>query len=906
MTWTRLRRMFRPTERAEVDDELRFHIEMRTHELIDQGLEPARARAMAEERFGPVGPIENTLVESTRRRRQREDRAEALMQVRQDLSYAMRSLFRAPAFATASIATLALGIGAAIAVFTVVNGVLLRPLPYADPDRIHMIWIDLKENEAAEMWGRQLPLSSGFYADIERDAKSFEAVAAFRSWPLAIAATPEADAEPVAAARVRPALFDVLGVKPAAGRAFTPAEAVPGGPNVAMISHDLWQRKFGGDRGIVGRQVQLSGASFTITGVMPPGFSFPRGAELPAPLSFGVRTDVWTPLVFDSSDVQNYAVQNLSAIGKLPPGVAAAAAQAELTGLMKDLLKRAGASIKLEYQVVPMADQGAHTVKRALLILIGAVAFVLLIAAANVASLLVARVANRQRELAVRAALGAGRSRIARQLVTENLLLAGVGTTCGVLVAYWGTKMMLAMVPGSLPRADDVGLDWRVLSFAILVALVTGVVFGIAASYAVRWTRLSETLHAGDTRAAGSVRHRYGRRLLVAAEVAMSLLLLIGAALLTRSFIELQRVRPGFDASNVLTAGVGIPIAGPFQPLVNAPRWSATFDDLAARVSAAPGIVAAGAVSSLPLSGVFESGGAWPANKTFEPGLGPTAQYNVVAGSYFAAAGIRVLAGRTFDARDRAEGQRVIVVNAEYARKQFGSETDAIGRGVNTTFEFTRNNPPRIVVGVVENVKQRSLEDDPALQVYVPVTQMGYPELTFVLKHANGGTAAALAALRQAARAVNPAIVIRDIQPMEEVMATSLARQRFSMTLIGVFAAIALILAIVGLYGVLSLIVGQRRREIGVRLALGAKQRDVVRMVVGEGARVTALGVVAGIAAAIGATRVMASLLYGVATTDVLTYTSAALVVAGVALAATYVPARRAAQVDPKAALAAE
>ena len=898
--------MFRPTERAEVDDELRFHIEMRTRELIEQGIEPSQAREMAEERFGPVAPIEITLVESTRRRRQREDRAEALMQVRQDLSYAVRSLIRAPAFASAAIGTLALGIGAAIAVFTVVNGVLLRPLPYRDPARLQMIWIDYRSSEAAEMWNRQLPLSSGFYADIERESKSFSALAAFRSWPYAIAATPDADAEQVPGARVSPALFEVLGVAPLAGRVFSRAEALPGGPNVALISHDLWQRKFGGDRTIVGRQVQLSGASFTITGVMPRGFSFPRGAELPAPLSFGVRTDVWTPLVFDSADVRNYGTQNLSVVGKLANGVSALGAQSELTGIMRSFLAQAQARVQLEYQVVPMAEQGPHRVKRGLLILLGAVGFVLLIAAANVASLLVARVTNRQRELAVRAALGAGRSRIARQLVTENLLLAVVGTTCGVIVAFWATRVMLAMVPGSLPRADDVALDWRVLSFAALVALVTGVAFGIAAAYSVRWTRLSETLHAGDTRSAGSIRHRYGRRLLVAAEVAMSLLLVIGAALLTRSFIELQNVRPGFDATNRLTAGVSIPVAGPFRPLENGPRWAATFDQLATRLAGTPGIAAAGAVSALPLSGVFESGGAWPAGRTFEPGMGPSAQYNVVAGDYFAAAGIRVIAGRAFDARDNATGQRVIVVNREYAVKQFGSETDAIGRGVNTTFEFTRNNPPRIIIGVVENVKQRALDDDPANQVYVPVTQMGYPGLTFVMRHASGGTAAALAALKQAVRDVNPAATINDVRSMSDVMSTSLARQRFSMTLIAVFAVLALVLAVVGLYGVLALIVGQRRREIGVRLALGAKPRDVVRMVVGEGARVTALGVVAGVGAALGLTRLMASLLYGVGTMDALTYTGAAAVVAAVALAATYVPARRAAQVDPKAALSAE
>lgn len=901
MIWQRLRRIFRPTARAEVDDEIAFHIQMRTRELIDQGVDPARAREMAEERFGPVPPIEKQLVDSTRRRRQREDRAETFMNITQDLRYAVRSLRKSPAFAVAAIATLALGVGATLAVFTVVNGVLLRPLPYSDPSRIQMIWITAQNVEGVNS---DLPLTSGFYSDIERQSRSFEAMAAFRSWPHSLSDASGTEPEPVAGARVSPALFAVLGLRPIIGQPFGPEHALPGGESVVVIGYDLWQRRFGGDASIIGKQVTLSGQPFTVTGVMPAGFTFPRGAELPSAFTFGLRTEVWTPLVFDSSDVRNYGTMNLSAVGRISD-ISPSAAQAELSGIMQRFLKENAPNLKLDYRLVSIADQAGHKVKRGLLILLGAVVLVLLIAGANVASLLVARIAIRQRELAVRAALGAGRGRIARQLVTENLVLAVAGTAIGIVISYWATKVMLALVPGAMPRADDIGLDWRVLLLATVVALLAGVGFGVAAAFAVRWSRLSATLHAGDLRSAGSVAHRYGRRFLAATEVALSLMLLIGAALLTRSFIALQQVRPGFDASNVLTAGVSIPIAGRFAPERDGPRWSATFNEITSRLGSSPGVAAAGAVSSLPLSGSFESGGVRIPGKTYQPGQGPSAQYNVVAGNYFSAAGIRLFAGRTFDASDDAPGRASIVVNRELARRQFGSEAGAIGRELNATFEFTRNRPPRTIVGVVDDVKQTSLDEEPTPQVYVPVSQMTYPGLTLVVR-ATGDPLSLLGAVKREVRAVDPAATVNDVRAMEDVVSHSLARQRFSMTLIGVFAALALVLAIVGLYGVLALIVGQRRREIGVRLALGAEPRNVVRMILGEGARMAAVGVVLGIGGAFALTRVLGSLLYGVSTTDAWTFGGAALLVAAVALAATYAPARRAARVDPKTALTAE
>jgi putative ABC transport system permease protein len=927
VTWTVLRTLFRASARDEAEAEIAFHIEERTRELVEQGVEPARARQLAEERFGPIPPVERALEDSLRRRRKREERSESIGSLTQDLRYGVRGLRRNPVFATAAVATLALGLGATLAVFNVVNGVLLRPLPYQDPHRITMIWIAMREADGTVS---QLPLTSGFFADIERDSRTFEAMAAFRSWSYAVAHEPDAEPELVAGARVSPALFDVLGIQPAVGRAFTRAEAVPGGPNVAVISHHLWQRRFGGERGIVGRQVSLNGASFTVTGVMPPHFAFPRGAELPAPFQFGVRTDVWTPLVFDASDLRDYGTQNLSAVGRLsrgcgtPTGCTASAAQGELTAMMKRFLAANAPRLSLEYRLVSMADQAAAKVRRPLLILLGAAAFVLLIAAANVTGLLVARLHVRRRELAVRAALGAARSRIARQLVTENVVLCALGTVLGLAIAYWGTQVMVALVPGSLPRADDIALDWRVLSAAGGLALATAVGFGVAGAYTVRWggAGLLSTLHAGDARAAGSVRHRDARRLLVVAEVALSLTLLIGAALLTRSLIRLQQVRPGFDPARVLTATVSHPIAGRIQPAVDGPRWVATFDQVTARLASASGIAAAGAVSSLPVSGAFENGGVRPVGRVYEPGQGPTAQYGVVAGDYFGAAGIRLLAGRKFDASDADPTRATMIVNRLFARAHFGSETNALGREVTALFEFTRDRPPRTIVGVVDDVKQHSLDADAGPQVYVPVTQFPYPRLTLVVRVApappappapgsTGGPSgtdplAAAPLVRQMVRDVNPAATVHDVRTMESVVSESLARQRFNMTLIGTFAAVALVLAIVGLYGVLALIVGQRRREIGVRLALGASPGVVVRMVLGEGARVAAAGVVVGLGGAFALTRVLESLLYGIGSTDAITFAGAAGFVATVALAATWLPARRAARVDPRSALAAE
>src|SRR5947208_1525162 len=712
----------------------------------------------------------------------------ALANLIQDLRFGIRMLRRNPLFAAAAVITLGLGLGATLAVFNVFNGVLLRPLPYRDPERIDIIWFALRGDDG-NVW--KLPLSSGSYLDIERDSRSFEALAAFRAWPYAIAKSPDAEREPVAGARVSPALFDVLGVSPAVGRAFTRAEAVPGGPQAARISHDLWQRKFGGDRSIIGKRIYLGDVPFTLTGVMPPGFAFPRGAELPAPFQFGLRTDVWTPLVFDASDVRNYDVQNLVAIGKLPERCgngecSASVAQAELTAMLRRNIP-VNDQPKSTYQLVSMVDQAAERVRLPLFILLGAVAFVLAIAVANVTSLLIGRVHARERELAVRSALGATRGRLAGQLVTETVVLCLLGMVVGLTLALWGTKVMLWLVPGSLPRADDVGFDWRVLSFAGLLALIAALGFGVAAAYAARLR---------FTRAAMSVSRT--RRVLVMTEVALSLILLIRAALLTRRSISLQHVLPRFDPSTPLTPRVTIAVVGRPQPLVDGARWSATFAQVMARLASAPGIAAAGGVVTLPLSGAFENGGVRPVGKVYENGQNPTAQVQTGAGAYFGAARIHLVAGRVFDASDDEPGRASMIVNRKFAREHFGSEADALGQEVTALFEWARDRPPRVIVGGVDDGKAVSLDGDAPPQVYVPLSQLPAYALTLVVRVSGADPLAALPLVRQTVHEVHSSATLKEIRTFESVVAGSLARQRFNMTLIATFAVLALMLAFVG------------------------------------------------------------------------------------------------------------
>jgi putative ABC transport system permease protein len=890
----------RPDARRDVGEELRFHLDMRTQEFIDAGMNPEDARRAAAAAFGDVAAIGAELRSARTRRERARERHDRLQELVMDVRFAARTLRTNVAFTAASLLTLALGIGATTAVFTVVNGVLLRPLPYADPSRLEMIWLSSKRDGL----GSELPLSAGFFSDARSQTKSFSAMAAFRSWSYTL--TTDGDPEQLSGVRTTPSLFSVLGVRPLLGRAIADADAQPGASKVAIVSYALWQRRFGGSASVVGRRVDLGGDPFTIIGVMPPDFAFPRGAELPPGLQFAMRTELWTPLVFEPRELElrNYGTLNLAAIGRLRPGVTASAARSELSAHFRAWRNANARTLDLDYRLLDLQQQASKQVRRALLFLMGAVAFVLFIACANVTNLLVARTAGRRREFAVRAALGAGRARIARQLVTENLLLAAGGTILGVALSIWATRAMLALVPGSLPRLDDVRIDWRVTLTAGLIAAAVGGAFGLVSTIQVRWRALAGVLHDSGVRSTGGAARSAGRRALVVAEVSLSLMLIIGAGLLAASFGRLQRVSPGFDPKGTLTAGVSLPIANGFNPARDGPTWARFFGELTDRLARSPGVRSVGAVSTLPLSGGVEGGAmAIVGQPKPEAGQAPHAEYAVVEGDYFRTMAITLLGGRVFSRVDGASSPRVMIVNREFARKYFAGRS-AVGQQIICYFDFY-DTTARTVVGVVGDVRQTALDAPPQPQVYVPQQQMPYPSLRVVIR-TDADPMTAVPMLRREVAALDRRLAVADVHTIQDVFDESLARQRFSVTIIGCFAGSALLLAMIGLYGVIALGVGQRRREIGVRMALGARPSDVLRLVLGEGARITTAGVALGLLGAVAISRLMTSMLYGVSATSVPVYLTATVAIVAVTFVATFLPARKATRVDPTTALRAE
>ena len=883
----------------DVGDELRFHLEMRAQEFIERGMSPEDARREAARAFGDFGAIDSELRREGALRDRTRARRDRFSEMFADIRFALRTLRKNAGFTAATLATLALGIGAATAVFTVVNGVLLRPLPYPDPSRLLMVWMSSKQ------YGEELPLSSGFYSDLAAGTTSMAQMAAFRSWRYTFAPANASDAEQVEAARVTPSFFDVLGMRPAIGRAFTDADAAVGAPPVVILSDALWRRAMGGDRAAIGRQLEMSGQRFTVVGVMPPDFSFPRGAELPAGLSFGARTQMWTPMGFTEQDRQSYATQNMAAIVRLRPGATAPQFHTTISGILERWRLAVAPKLDLHYSVATLIQQAGEHVRRGLLFLLGAVGLLLCIAWANVTSLLVARTTRRRREFAVRAALGAGRARIAGQLVTENVILAVAGSILGLAISIWATRAMLALVPGSMPRADDITIDWRVMLAVSAVALVAGIAFGLAAAAQAGFGQVASTLRDG-TRAATGRHSTLGRRALVSAEVALSLVLLIGAALLTVSFARLERVEPGFDPSRVFTAAVGLPVPGEFNPKRDGAEWARFFRALQGRLAQAPGVEAAGAVSALPLADAVEGGSTATIGEPPPiPGKAHATEYLVTEGEYFRAMRISLLGGRAFNSTDVAASQPVVIVNREYARKYLGGTAAALTHQIRVFSDFSGGRDVRAIVGVVENVQNGALDAPVQPQIYLPEQQMNYPGLAVVLR-TRDDPMAALPLLRREMKEVDSRAAIERPRTMQRVFDESLARRRFSMTLIAVFAVAALLLAMIGLYGVISLMVNNRRREIGVRMALGASAIDVVRMIVAEGAMIAAVGVAVGLAGAFALSRLMATLLYGVSPTSIGVYAGAACITILVTTAATLAPARRATRVDPTVALRSE
>ncbi|HKP13109.1 MAG TPA: ABC transporter permease, partial [Blastocatellia bacterium] len=706
------------------------------------------------------------------------------------------------------------------------------------------------------------------------------------------AGTPERVAGVITSA----SFFSTMGVTPLLGRTYTEEEDRPGANRVVVISYALWQSRFGGDKDVCGRTMQLDGSNYTIIGVMPHGFQFPRATDLPGYFQLPAQTELWTPIGLTDKQLANRESHNKSVIVRLKPGVNEARAQSEIDAITSRAAQQYEESKGFSARVVPLKQQLVGNLRLALLILLGAVGLVLLIACANVANLLLARAAARQKEIAIRTAMGASRARLVRQLLTESVLLALVGGGVAVLLAIWGINLLLALSPSSIPRKQEITVDGAALIFTFAVALITGVLFGLAPAFQVSRANLNETLKEGARGSTGG-RNRV-RSLLVVAEVALSLVLLIGAGLLIRSFARLTGTDAGFNPQSV--AAMNLSLSSSRYEEVD--KQSRFFKQVLERVRAIPGVTSAGAVSDLPLAGGEEIDGflieGMPAPKTISDT--PLADFRFADEDYFKTLEIPLVAGRAFTEHDNETAPPVAIVSEGLARRYFNGQ-DAVGKRIKAG-DLGEKAPWATVVGVVKDIKHSGLDADPRPQLYVPYQQKLWGRLVVVAR-SNTDAAALFPAMREAVWAVDKDQPITSLRMMGDYLNDSVSQQRFNVVLLAAFAALALILASVGIYGVMSYTVTQRTHELGIRMALGARQGDVFRLVVMEGMKLALAGVGLGLAGAFAATRLMTSLLFGVSATDPLTFALISLVLTGVALLACFVPARRATRVDPMIAL---
>ncbi|HTM25068.1 MAG TPA: ABC transporter permease [Vicinamibacterales bacterium] len=805
--------------------------------------------------------------------------------LKQDIQYALRRLYRSPGFTCVALVTLALGIGANTAIFTVVNGVLLQPLPYPESDRLVGIY-HLYNGQRAVMSGPN-------FTDVASSATLLEN-AAITSRARVIL-TGEGEPVRLDAAEVSASLFNVLRVRPQIGRPFAADENTPGRTNVIILSHALWQQRFGGAPDVIGRRIAIDGMSKEVVGVMPAGFSYPAGRE------------AWMPIEYDENFVtKQRGAWQFSAVARLKPGVTPAQSAAEAAAIGRTLARQfPDANANLDITTFPLREAMVGDIRRSVLVLLGAVAFVLLIACANVANLLLARAASRESEMAVRTALGAGRSRLIRQLLTECAILALAGGGLGLLLAVWGVAFLTSLQPQGIPRLDDVRIDGAVIVFTIAIALATGVIFGLAPAVHATQGGLSGALKEGGR---GAVTTRGGSRMrgtLVIVEMALAVMLLVGAGLMMRSFMRLQSVDPGFRPEQALTFDLTLPDARYQEDA----KRVAFFDRLMPKLRALPGVRAAGAVMGLPLSGMqfnisFKVQGRPPVPPADEPSM----EIRVASPEYFATIGIPLKRGRLFTEQDR-EGSPSVVLITESAARQFFANEDPIGKTI-TLGWGKRNNGKRSaaggeVVGIVGDVKDAGLSEPNPPQLYMPLRQWPVSSMSVVLKTATPPTSLT-EAVRTQVYDIDPNLPVSNVRTLDQILGRSISQPRFYMLLLAMFAGIALALAAVGIFGVLSYAVSQRTREIGIRMALGAQERSVVRLVVRQAMLLVVSGVAAGLVMATFVSQALAKMLFSVKPTDPATFALVAVVLATVALVASYLPARRATRVDPVVALRAE
>jgi putative ABC transport system permease protein len=873
-----LRRNLLHRDRVERDlaEEIEAYLEMLTQAKVAEGLKPEDARRAALIELGGVDQVKE---------RVREVRVGYLLgTVWQDLRYSVRTLLKSPAFTIVAVLSLALGIGANTAIFSVVNGILLRPLPYPEPERIVAVWHTPPQESFPGM--TRFSVSPGNYLDWREQSRAFEQMAIYQYAGLSLSAG--ADPVPVTGAAISSDFFSVLRTQVDKGRAFSPDEEQPGREQVVVLGHGLWQRAFGANPNLIGQTVTLNSRSFTVVGIMPAGFEFPSEAEL------------WVPLAWEAAERQTRAIHDYLVIARLKRDASLAQAQAEMSTISNRLEQQYPEANKgWGALVTPLKEDLVGDVRPALLVLFSAVGFVLLIACANVANLLLARGANRRKEIALRIALGATRGRIIRQLLCESVLLSVGGGLLGLLLANWGGQMLVRLSAGSLPSSGEVGMDSWALGFTLLVSLIAGVLAGVAPAMQFSKNELSETLKQGSGRGGGSSVKQSTRKALVVCEVALSLILLVGAGLMIRSFWKLQSVDPGFDTSNTLTLSVGLPSTRYPEPQ----QQLAFHDRVLEQLAALPGVVAVGSTTTIPLTGggsrqpfTIEGRPAPPVSEQ------PLAQTRYVSPDYFRAMGIPLKQGRAFDDRDREGAPQVVIISEAMARR-FWPGQDPLGQRLTASFHLKQG--AREVVGVVGDVKSRGLDDEAAATMYLPFRQAPRPWITFVARTASDPQGF-VQPVSRAVYAVDREQALISVRTMEQVLTESLSGRRFNMTLLISFAGLALALAAVGVYGVMNYSVMLRRRELGIRIALGARGLDVLRLVLGQGLALTLIGVGVGMAGAYALTRLMASLLYGVTATDFVTFGSVSGVIILVGLLASFLPARRATKVDPMIALRSE
>ncbi len=867
---------------AEFDEEVRSHLEMASRVRIEQGVNEREAKRAARREFGNV-----ELVKEVTRDVWGWGSFERLIQ---DLRFGVRMLVKSPGFTAVAILTLALGIGTNTALFSIVNGVLLNPLPYPDPEQL----VTLAESKPNFESGS---ISFPNFRDWRKDNRTFTGMGLMRDTSFSLTGT--GDAEQVAAQFVSSDFLPLLGVKPVIGRFFSAGEDEIGASPLALIGAEFWNRKFGSASDVLGKGITLDGRSYTIVGVVPASFQLRVWGFRPSEVYLPIGQ--WTNPLLNRRE----AGLGFHGVGRLKPGATIQQARADMQRVSEHLAQAyPDANSGIGATLMPLKEHVVGRVRLLLLVLLSAVGFVLLIACVNVANLLMVRSAGRAREFAVRAALGAGRGRIVRQLLTESIVLALAGGGLGLLLAAWSTKLALQRMPAELPRASEIGLDARVLLFTMGISLLCGILFGLAPALRTSSSNLQDTLKEGG-RGSGGGKHR-AHGVFVVAEVAMALVLLISAGLMIRSLGALWRVNPGFDSRNVLTFSVSL---SPSMKDANADAIRAALRQVQSKVESTPGVKSASlSWGAVPLGDDDEDvfwleGQPKPANVN---DMSWTLSY-VVQEDYLKVLGIPLERGRFFTAQDNERAPHVAVIDDVFARRYFG-DRDPVGQRINLY-----NKGAAEIVGVVGHVKQWGLDtdDQQALraQLYFPYMQLpdGAMRLsasgTAVLVKLDGTVQGTSATIRTVLKNMNDNQVMYGVHTMEEIIAQTLAARRVSMMVLGIFAALSLGLASMGIYGVISYLVGQRTHEIGIRMALGAKQSSVLGMVLREGMRMTVIGVAIGLLAAAGLTRLMANLLFGVNATDPLTFASVAVVLTLVALVACYVPARRAMKVDPIVAL---